>query len=60
MTANTPNGLSAAPPPPVLHRKKRLDIQGLRTLAIVAVVAFHISHYGDKQFFVNGGLGVDM
>jgi peptidoglycan/LPS O-acetylase OafA/YrhL len=37
-----------------------MDIQGPRTLAIVAVVAFHISHYGDKQFFVNGGLGMDM
>jgi peptidoglycan/LPS O-acetylase OafA/YrhL len=62
VTANIPNDLVSAAPAPSGHRKSgwTMDIQGPRTLAIVAVVAFHISHYGDKQFFVNGGLGMDM
>jgi peptidoglycan/LPS O-acetylase OafA/YrhL len=37
-----------------------LDIQGLRTLAIMGVVAHHISLDGEMQYFMNGGLGVDM
>jgi peptidoglycan/LPS O-acetylase OafA/YrhL len=60
-TSKTPNELPTPPPPPSRqHRKKRLDIQGLRTLAIMGVVAHHISLDGEMQYFMNGGLGVDM
>jgi peptidoglycan/LPS O-acetylase OafA/YrhL len=61
IAANSPNALSAALPQTRRHGKKRLDIQGLRTVAIMAVVAFHITRYDDdRQFFLNGNLGVDM
>ncbi|MCG8295041.1 acyltransferase family protein [Pseudomonas entomophila] len=47
---------TAQPINPSLHGSYRYDVQGLRAIAVLAVILFHV----DKQWLPAGFLGVDM
>lgn len=49
-------GTAAFAPPPPLRSAYRADIDGMRTLAVIAVIAFHV----DEDAYPSGFVGVDV